>query len=391
MENTTTLAREELYNLVWSEPVSKLAKRFGLSDQGLAKKCARHNIPRPPLGYWAKIQHGYKVSKTPLPKNDDQYLETVTFWPKPEKKSDEENPIRHQLTDEQLATALSFKFPQRVNHYHESILSCRNDFSSNKDRWGIDNYGRINFSRSVANPGFKVSPKTFGRACRLLQGMIKLFGSFGWEYVRIKTRYGDKDDWGWKVGEETLRFEIKEPSKKVKSEQALNKSRVSSSLYLSVYTRQEYRPTGVLEFSIEIYSPSFQVRWKDNGADLIEDHIADIAISFSKAFEHERLKSIEREAQHTRWEEEERKRTEKRRLIEIEEKRREQLIALANRHDTLTKIRNLINEIRSQSEQEEKLSEWLSWAETVVADIDPLQNIDSILEEFKEIAEKPYC
>src|SRR2546425_4967794 len=59
--------REKLYDLVWSESMSKLAARLGLSDRGLAKACARANVPVPGRGYWAKLQHGGKVKRSPLP------------------------------------------------------------------------------------------------------------------------------------------------------------------------------------------------------------------------------------------------------------------------------------------------------------------------------------
>ena len=62
----TMLSREELYELVWSEPIQILAKRFGLSDVGLAKVCKRYQIPRPGRGYWAKQQSGYRVKKREL-------------------------------------------------------------------------------------------------------------------------------------------------------------------------------------------------------------------------------------------------------------------------------------------------------------------------------------
>ena len=47
--------RQELYDLVWTTPLGKLAKRYGLSDVGLRKICVKHDIPTPPLGYWAKL------------------------------------------------------------------------------------------------------------------------------------------------------------------------------------------------------------------------------------------------------------------------------------------------------------------------------------------------
>jgi len=49
------ISRAELYELVWSKPMTKVAKDFGLSDQGLAKICAKHPIHRPPRCYWAKL------------------------------------------------------------------------------------------------------------------------------------------------------------------------------------------------------------------------------------------------------------------------------------------------------------------------------------------------
>lgn len=54
----TQLTRQELYELVWSEPMRTLAKRYGISDVGLAKACRRHRIPRPHRGYWQQKEHG---------------------------------------------------------------------------------------------------------------------------------------------------------------------------------------------------------------------------------------------------------------------------------------------------------------------------------------------
>ena len=48
---TITITRKSLYDQVWSEPILHLAKRYGMSNVGLAKICRKHNIPRPPCGY----------------------------------------------------------------------------------------------------------------------------------------------------------------------------------------------------------------------------------------------------------------------------------------------------------------------------------------------------
>ena len=60
--------REEFYELVWSKPMTHLAKDFRLSDVALHKICRKHDIPNPPLGWWAKHAAGHKVKRIPLPK-----------------------------------------------------------------------------------------------------------------------------------------------------------------------------------------------------------------------------------------------------------------------------------------------------------------------------------
>jgi integrase len=59
-------SRSELYELVWSTPVSSVAAKFGVSDVGLAKTCRRAGIPLPERGYWAKLAAGQPVQRRVL-------------------------------------------------------------------------------------------------------------------------------------------------------------------------------------------------------------------------------------------------------------------------------------------------------------------------------------
>jgi superfamily II DNA or RNA helicase len=70
MAQRMTISRRELYKLIWSEPTTTVAKTYSISDVGLAKVCDKHDIPRPPRGYWARLQHGQTPEKIPLPKPD---------------------------------------------------------------------------------------------------------------------------------------------------------------------------------------------------------------------------------------------------------------------------------------------------------------------------------
>jgi hypothetical protein len=72
-----TLTRQELYDLVWSTPMIKLAEQFGLSDVGLTKICDRHRVPTPPRGYWAKKDAGKPVKQIIFTQVDDPFLDRI--------------------------------------------------------------------------------------------------------------------------------------------------------------------------------------------------------------------------------------------------------------------------------------------------------------------------
>jgi hypothetical protein len=67
MNDCTTVTRQQLYEMVWTKPMSQLARDFGISDVGLAKVCARQNVPTPPRGYWALLEVGKAPPKPALP------------------------------------------------------------------------------------------------------------------------------------------------------------------------------------------------------------------------------------------------------------------------------------------------------------------------------------
>ena len=79
MTKKIELTREELYEKVWTAPASKVSKELGISDVGLAKICKRLNIPKPGLGYWARLAHGQKVPKVPLPSAANASSRPVEF------------------------------------------------------------------------------------------------------------------------------------------------------------------------------------------------------------------------------------------------------------------------------------------------------------------------
>lgn len=61
---TIELNRKELYDIVWSKPISKLTLQYAISIDGLKKLCKQFDIPIPVTGYWMKLKHNKPVKKT---------------------------------------------------------------------------------------------------------------------------------------------------------------------------------------------------------------------------------------------------------------------------------------------------------------------------------------
>ncbi|TXL66882.1 hypothetical protein [Zeimonas arvi] len=73
--------RETLYAEVWTDPMTVVAERYGLSDVGLAKLCKRYAIPVPSRGYWAKVKAGRIMGRPPLPALPPSVPATTTLTP----------------------------------------------------------------------------------------------------------------------------------------------------------------------------------------------------------------------------------------------------------------------------------------------------------------------
>lgn len=52
------MSNEELSELVWEIPMSKLAKELGVSDSAIKHRCKHRKILTPPIGYWRKLATG---------------------------------------------------------------------------------------------------------------------------------------------------------------------------------------------------------------------------------------------------------------------------------------------------------------------------------------------
>lgn len=78
MANGDDVSRERLFELVWSKPTTQVAKELGISDTAVKKRCRKLQVPKPPPGYWRRIETGEEPRRPPLP----AMLEQATREPK---------------------------------------------------------------------------------------------------------------------------------------------------------------------------------------------------------------------------------------------------------------------------------------------------------------------
>ena len=66
-----SISEADLTHLVWSETTTVVASRFGVSDNAITKKCRKLGIPKPPRGFWAKVEAGKIPHPNGKPPDED--------------------------------------------------------------------------------------------------------------------------------------------------------------------------------------------------------------------------------------------------------------------------------------------------------------------------------
>ena len=167
----TTLARQELYDWVWSQPISKLAKKFETEPEGLKEICIENEIPLPNRGYWSKVRFNKKVVKTPLPKieNSDSHinLKTRKFRTDYHKRAFE----LEQRND------LKFKVPVRISVYHPLVRNSKKLLESIDN--SEDNFKFHQVAQEKDLLPIHTDTKLRPRALRFMDTLIRVVESMG--------------------------------------------------------------------------------------------------------------------------------------------------------------------------------------------------------------------
>jgi hypothetical protein len=172
MSEPVTFTREQLYELVWQKPISRLAEEYAISNVGLGKICARAGVPTPPRGYWALLEVGRAPARPPLPKGPSVPL--IRLIPRAAAPATpEHDPLSARLADEKRPEN-RIVVPDRLTSPSELVAAAKAALHAAKE----DSIG------FVAPPSgclsIVVSRDQIPRALRVADALLKAIVSRGW-------------------------------------------------------------------------------------------------------------------------------------------------------------------------------------------------------------------
>lgn len=324
-----SLSREELYEKVWSIPMSKLCKEFALSDRGLAKVCIRHDIPIPGRSYWRKKSLGQSPPRLPLAKLEEQFpIELST--PKPK-------------SDLQLPEIPLIKVPAKLSNPHPLVLATRD---------GIESKFKImdRPNRKILGGLLEISvyKGSTSRALRILDAIIK----------EIEARGGSveaRDGTYLSIKGQSFKIHVHELTKRVEH---IPSSNDKPNHY---YPRYNFIPTGSLVFTIDAQHDGLTNIFKDDKSKL-EDQIGEIIrnldvfadIYKQRAIERRKAEILSREREQQRYDDQQR-------VKRLEEE--------IQRWEKTRKIKSYLRAILREhpSSKDSKTVEWTDWIKRYIA------------------------
>jgi len=374
--------RLELYQLVWSEPLRKLAKRFGISDVAVAKRCRKANIPLPGKGYWAKKEAGKQVFQPRFPPRGLGQSDVVTFG-----RDARYHSGREEESDEELLTATITPpppFPDGLSEVterakqlvgkvravsltkpHPLIARVLQEDEKRREKQTASPYPSL-FDAPLFDSPFE------RRRLRLINSLFCAFSRCGCtpslhgrEADSLAVQVADRRV-GFTVGPVKDRPQGQYPPRPVPSDSPMK-----------------------LELDWYQPPPEIKARWQDEGDSRLEDRIEEIVVglvvvgewmcraSLWRYYEYRRDRQRELK-ERIRRRNEETARKERQRLEKIETERRDQLVAETLAWRQASEIRAYIKaqvtrrKANANGEMLTALETWASWALAEADRIDPL-------------------
>jgi hypothetical protein len=355
--------REKLYDLVWSESMSKLAARLGLSDRGLAKACARANVPVPGRGYWAKLQHGASVARSPLPPAVAGTPEI--FEVRRGLRKSDLPPLPPEVVKEMAKESTPDRkivVPRDLSRSHPIVRALLEARQGQTQHGAIAPYG-------VTLPRQRVTTSE-RRRMRILSALFKALEARGHKVVVDPE---DHHHLAGMVGQDKVDFTLTFRQRQIR----VPLSPQEQAEWLNAMTgrqfRQEQQVTDELVFRIlSVWFPDPRVKkeWADKPNRPLEDRLNETVAGMIAAAavqrEHRISQEEEEAARHRR--EQELERQKRQEAEEAEARRFEELVRQVGRWRQADEIRAYVKVVKARARalrdrtSRTRLREWAAWA-----------------------------
>lgn len=364
-----TYNREVLYQEVWSEPVSTVALRYGVSDVTIHKICKSLDVPVPPRGYWAKLKAGSKIKKTPLPvtKGMIEKVGIKTF-----EGIKEEVVIQRLsfLSEDELNTiiiaAQNLELDENRKQLHKKIVAYKSivkDWNSKNRRPDGSQMGTSNYSHRPPFLAGVISDEALPRVYRILDAL----------FCQIESLDGDiNDDLSLRIRGEEVRFEVTETQDKV--DHVITRQEAQE---IIKYEDAKKHHSWAFEPKIRKYDYIFNGRLcfsahvgryiRDTEKVKVESRLGDILIDLYDESESVRIDREKREEEARKRKDEERRKEEQRNLYNHEVEKTTALINAAKDYQIASTIRDYISAVAAHNTDDE----WIDWAKKKADWFDP--------------------
>lgn len=374
--------RQELHDLVWSEPMVQLAKKLGISDVGLAKACKRSAVPVPERGYWAKHDAGKPVVQQKLPPRGPGMSDNVTIGSEQSWGYEVENLLHREigappvfpeelseLTDRVKGMVGKVVAPKTLDRAHPLIA-----------RYIAEDRRRREKQEASGSPYFWDRPlfdSAFER--RRLRIINALFLALTRCGMKPSARGREARELGVRIGETHVWFTVDRVANKVQA------GRISSP------TRDKAVERLRLAILTSYGSANTRSSWEDSDEARIEDQLSEIVVGLIVTGEvHYREEALRKHAwlieQRARQEEQARRRKaeeerqERERQRRLQQQRIDRLLGEALALRQATDIRAYVQAVLAASTSssnpvpEEQVHAWATWARGEADRIDPIKS-----------------
>ncbi|WP_409561739.1 hypothetical protein [Hyphomicrobium sp. MC8b] len=363
------MTREELYELVWQKPISRLAEEFSISGNGLSKICDRLDVPYPPRGYWAKKAAGRPVVEFKLPPRKDGVPQGADIYPTPAKRG--LPPEAEKSAATAAEKVIGIVVPEGLDALHPRVRAWIAEHKkSQKEREQEHRRRRQDdwWSPSLLPDLTERDLYRFRVTSAVFKGIEKAGGRIEKSPLTGRVTFEI-------VGHEVECSIVEKLVKSLKSRDETRKWTAYPDHHQSGLDS-----SGFLRVSITTYLDGRKPEWIETKKRKIGDCLPEIVSTIMAAgpiLEHMKR---EREERYARYQEEEVRRYETKRLKEIDDKRWDQFREYAENWEEREKLLGFVAEIEKRAPSGaaitasgDSLDDWIAWAKERAAALDPFR------------------